>query len=79
MAFFLISLFVGRSVVPIENILVLQFAYFCIAAQTKVELAFTSLAFYGRFSTGYNINIVESSYKDTVNYLACKVMTTIYQ
>lgn len=78
--FFLVLVFLRKSVVPVESLLIFQFAYFCVAGQKEVELAVASLAFFGKYSLGLNINFIKSVVlKDNENYQICSKMGDIYQ
>lgn len=53
----------------------MQFAYFCIAAQTEVELSFAFLSFFGNFSTGLSINFFNGLVSE---YLVCNQASKIW-
>lgn len=82
LAYFVIMGILGKSAIAVENIIIFQFSYFCILGLESVQLSIASLAFYGKYSVGININIINSnliSYGSVFQYNLCSKMPKIYQ
>lgn len=82
LAYFVVMAVLGKSAIAVENIIIFQFCYFCILGLDSVQLAIASLAFYGKYSVGININIINSnlmSYGSVFQYNLCTKMPKIYQ
>lgn len=78
--FLVLAVVFRRAVLGVENLLVYQFAYFCILGQKEVELSVASLGLFGRYSLGANVNIVGGGLTvGDVGLRGCVKMGKIYQ
>ena len=62
-----------RAVIAVETLIIIELAYFCILGQSSVEIGLSALAFYGKFSYGINVNLLENG------FISCEGIGELYQ
>lgn len=77
--FWVVAVMLRKSVIAIEAVLIYQLAYFSVIGQQYVELTIASLAYFGRYSMGLHINIMQTQVSDVVTTLICPKLGKIYQ